>query len=97
MSEQKCNHCNSVSRETVQIPLVVHENEATRQHKTIKWLILLNVFQLILLFVMFGWNIYNSVSYETVVETYEVAQNTEIGNNNCVINGGEICNGEAES
>lgn len=94
MAEKKCNGCKDVSRETAQVPYIAHESEAMRQHKIIKWLILLNVLTIILLGAMFAWNVYNSTAYETVVETYEVDQDTENGYNNCVINGGEICNGE---
>ena len=44
-----------------------------------------------------GWLIYEN-SMETVeetTETYTIDQNTETGNNNSVINGGEVINGEA--
>ena len=45
-----------------------------------------------------GWLIYESqfeVVEETTTETYTIDQNAETGNNNSVINGGEVINGEA--
>lgn len=95
--QKECTQCKT--RNTATIPLVTAECEATRQHKVICRLI----WVIILMFVLFtGYVIYNSqfeIVKETTTETYEVdlMQDTEYGNNNCVINGGEIVNGEAKS
>lgn len=94
---KKCNGCKTQNTETEKISLVSAECEATRQHKIICRLI----WVIILMFVLFtGYVVYNSqyeVVRETTTETYEVEQDTEHENNNCVINGGEIVNGTAEN
>ena len=40
-----------------------------------------------------GWTIYEN-QFEEVTESYEISQDAESGNNNSIINGGEIVNGE---
>lgn len=96
---KKCNKCETHEIETKHIPFVSAECEATRQHKIICRLI----WVIVLMFVLFaGYVIYNSqyeIVRETTTETYEVdlEQDTEYGNNNCIVNGGEICNGTSES
>lgn len=94
---KKCTGCKTQNTETEKISLVSAECEATRQHKIICRLI----WVIILMFVLFtGYVVYNSqyeVVQETTTETYEIEQDTEHGNNNCVTNGGEIINGEAEN
>lgn len=96
---KKCNNCKTQNTETQKVPFVAVESEALRQHKIIKWLILVIVLLIVLLFGSnLAWTIYNN-QFETVKETYdiEVEQDTERGNNNCIVNGGEINNGETES
>jgi hypothetical protein len=67
-----------------------HENREKRYIGVIVLLIVLLVATNI------GWLIYES-SFETVetVEEYNISQDAENGNNNSIINGGEIVNGEA--
>lgn len=94
-----CTHCKDKKEEMEKISLISAECEATRQHKIIKMIVIGWVITILLLFGSnLAWTIYNS-QFETVTETYEVdlLQDTEIGNNNCIVNGGEICNGTAES
>lgn len=94
-----CTHCKDKKEEMEKIPFISAECEATRQHKTIKLIVIGWIITILLLFGSnLAWTIYNS-QFETVTETYEVdlLQDTEIGNNNCIVNGGEICNGTAES
>lgn len=97
---KKCTHCRTQNADMTQtIPFVVSECEATRQHSTIKRLISAVMLLTILLFGSnLAWIIYNG-HFETVTETYEIdlEQETERGNNNCIVNGGEICNGASES
>lgn len=96
MSKKECTHCkdkmgnNSVS-------LVSAECEATRQNIVIKRLIWVIVLLIVMLFGSnLAWVVYES-QYETVVETYEIDQDTMCGHNNCVIQGGEIANGTSEN
>lgn len=94
---KKCNGCKTQNTETEKIPLVSAECEATRQHKIICRLIWVVVLLTVLLFGSnLAWTLYES-QFETFTETYEVEQDTEHGNNNCIIKGGEICNGTPEN
>lgn len=97
---KKCTKCKIQNTSSAAIPLVSAECEATRQHSIIKRLICVIVLLTVLLFGSnLAWVIYES-QFETVIETttetYEVVQDTERGSNNCVINRGEITNGEAD-
>lgn len=94
---KKCNGCKTQNTETNKISLVSAECEATRQHAIIKRLISVVLFLVVLLFgTNLAWIVYES-QFENVVETYEVEQDTEHGNNNCIIKGGEICNGASKN
>lgn len=94
---KKCTGCKTPNTETKQIPLVSAECEATRQHKIIKRLISVILILVLLLFgTNLAWIVYES-QFQAVNETYEVEQDTEHGNNNCIIKGGEICNGTSEN
>lgn len=94
---KKCTGCKTQNTETKKIPLVSAECEATRQHAIIKRLISVVLFLVVLLFgTNLAWIVYES-QFENVVETYEVEQDTEHGNNNCIIKGGEICNGASKN
>lgn len=97
---KKCTHCNtSTSNHEMQgIPLISAECETTRQHEVIKRLLLVIVLLITFLFGSnLAWVVYNC-RFETVKESYdiELEQETEYGNN-CIVNGGESSNGEAES
>lgn len=88
-----CNGC-STSNQPISVPYIVHESamaRAERQNKTLVWVIVL------LIVLHIGWLVYES-QFETVetVEEYAIEQNAESGNNNSIINGGEIINGKAE-
>lgn len=98
-----CTHCKDKKEEMEKIPFISAECEATRQHKTIKLIVIGWIITILLLFGSnLAWTIYNSqfeTVTETITETYDVdlMHDTENGNNNCIVNGGEICNGTAES
>ncbi len=94
---KKCTGCKTRNTETEKISLVSAECEATRQHKIICRLIWVVVLLTVLLFGSnLAWTLYES-QFETFTETYEVEKDTEHGNNNCIIKGGEICNGTPEN
>ena len=97
MAEKKCTQCNNKAS----VSLIAAECEATRQHKIIRWLIWVNVLLVILLFGSnLAWTIYET-QFETISETtsesYEVEQDTDVGNNNCAIRESEIHNGTSEN
>ena len=94
-----CNGCGS-DKTPVNVPYLVHEGDMSRLERQLKrlWIVIL-----VLVFLLVGtncaWLWYNS-QFETVestVEEYAIEQDAESGNNNSIINGGEIVNGEAES
>lgn len=84
-----------------EIPFIAYESEATRNHEITKRLILVITMLILLLFGSnLAWVVYTA-QFETVIEAttenYSVEQDTKHGNNNCIIKGGEIINGEANN
>ena len=89
-----CNSC-STDKAPASVPFAVYES-AMAQIKSLIWVIVLLV--LLLVGSNVGWLIYESqfeVVEETTTETYTIDQDAETGNNNSVINGGEVVNGKA--
>ena len=92
------NGCGS-DKIPASVPYIVHESDMTRLERQLKrlWIVIL-----VIIFLLVGsncaWLWYES-QFETVetVEEYVIEQDAESGNNNSIINGGEIVNGEAES
>jgi preprotein translocase subunit SecY len=72
-----------------------NEQRHERREKRLVWVIVLLI--VLLVGSNIGWLVYES-SFETVetVEEYAIEQNADSGNNNSIINGGEIVNGETE-
>jgi multisubunit Na+/H+ antiporter MnhB subunit len=89
-----CNGCRT--EEMAIMPIAQHEKDQSRLMSIIKWLIAVVVVLIVLLVGSnVGWLIYES-QFETVestMEEYEIKQNAEYGDNNSIINGGEIVNG----
>ena len=98
MAEKKCNGCGTNST-PASVPYVVHESAMARAERHTRALIWVIVLLIVLLVGSNGaWLWYENqfeVVEETTTETYTIDQNNETGNNNSVINGGEIVNGEA--
>ena len=90
-----CNSCNT--NDMAIMPIAQHEKDQTRLMSIIKWLIAVIVILIVLLVGSnIAWLIYEN-SFETVestTEEYQITQDAESGNNNSIINGGEIVNGE---
>ena len=84
---------------SLKIPFAAHESAMARTERHIKALVWVIVLLIVLLVsTNAGWLIYNSqfeVVEETTTETYTIDQDNETGNNNSVINGGEVVNGKA--
>lgn len=73
-----------------------NEQRHERREKRLVWVIVLLI--VLLVGSNIGWMVYES-QFETVestVEEYAIEQNADSGNNNSIINGGEIVNGETE-
>ena len=88
-----CNGCGDKS--PVSVPYVVHESAMARAERQSKRLVAVIILLIVLLVGSnIGWLVYES-QFETVetTEEYEIQQDTESGNNNSVINGGDIVNG----
>ena len=93
-----CNGCGE-HKLPESVPYIVHESDMSRLERQLKrlWIVIL-----VLIFLLVGtncaWLWYNS-QFETVetVEEYQIEQDAESGNNNSIIDGGEIVNGETDS
>ena len=97
MAEKHCNSCGTQTLSRVTMSSADWQRNEQRhenREKRLIWVIVL----LICLFVgsNIGRLIYES-QFEEVTETYTIEQDAESGNNNSIINGGEIVNGEAEN
>ena len=94
-----CNNCNTAENPNVNVPYVVHESAMARseRHNKRLWIVIL-----VLIGALIGtnlaWIIYEAQfeTVETITEEYDIEQDAEGGNNNSIINGGSIVNGEAE-
>ena len=88
-----CNNCGDTKTPT-SIPYAAHQGIVATMERVNKrlWITLI-----ILIFLLVGsnvgWAIYEN-QFEEVTESYEISQDAESGNNNSIINGGEIVNGE---
>lgn len=94
-----CNSCKT-DKTPASVPYVVHESamaRSERQTKSLVWVIVLLI--VLLVGTNVGWLWYES-QFEVVEETteeYVIEQDAESGNNNSIINGGEVTNGEADN
>ena len=89
-----CNGCGS-DKLPSNVPYVAHESAMARAERQNKRLVAVIILLIVLLVGSnIGWMVYES-QFETVetTEEYEIQQDAESGNNNSVINGGEIVNG----
>lgn len=93
-----CNNCGTESAK-VNVPYVVHESAMARseRHNKRLWIVIL-----VLIGALIGtnlaWIVYeNSFEDYVVMEEYDVDQDAEGGDNNSIINGGGIVNGETEN
>ena len=87
-----CNGCGS-DKLPSNVPYVVHESAMARAERHSKRLVAVIILLIILLVGSnIGWLVYEN-SFEEVTESYVIEQEGESGNNNSVINGGEIING----
>lgn len=92
-----CNNCGDTKTPT-SIPYAAHQGTIATMERVNKrlWITLI-----ILIFLLvgsnIGWMIYENSFEEITTEEYEILQDAERGNNNSIINGGEIVNGEANS
>lgn len=94
---ENCKKKNSEEMQVITIPIVTYEKDEQRKERREKRYI----FVIILLIVLFvgsnaGWLYYES-QFEDIVEEYQIEQTNDGGNNNSIINGGEVLNGETDN
>ena len=87
-----CGNCKVKSAQAADVPYIVHEASMARSERTIKRL-WATIILLILLLVgsNAAWIWWNN-QWETV-ESWEITQENEDGNNNYIGNDGDIANG----
>ena len=94
-----CNSCGT-ENQNVNVPYVAHESAMARSERNSKrmWIVIL-VLILSLIGTNLAWIIYeNSFEDYAITEEYDVEQDADGGgDNNSIINGGEIVNGESEN
>lgn len=99
MAEKKCNNCGT-DKAPASVPYAVFESSMMRADLLSKRLVAVIILLIVLLVGSnVGWLIYES-QFEVVEETteeYVIEQDAESGNNNSIINGGEVTNGEADN
>lgn len=97
---KKCNGCGTTDKAPASVPYAVFESSMMRADLLSKRLVAVIILLIVLLVGSnVGWLIYES-QFEVVEETteeYVIEQDAESGNNNSIINGGEVTNGEADN
>ena len=97
MAEKKCNNCGTENMSKVTMSSADWQRNEQRhenREKRLVWVIVLLI--VLLVGSNLAWMIYeNSFEDVNTTEEYQIEQDAESGNNNSIINGGEIVNGEA--
>ena len=97
MAEKKCNNCGTENMSKVTMSSADwqrNEQRPATREKRLVWVIVLLI--VLLVGSNLAWMIYeNSFEDVNTTEEYQIEQDAESGNNNSIINGGEIVNGEA--
>ena len=99
MAEKKCNHCGT-DQNPDNVPYIAHESAMARSERNSKRLrIIILVLIVALISTNLAWIIYeNSFEDYVITEEYDVEQDADGGgDNNSIIKGGEIVNGESEN
>ena len=96
-----CNNCNNEPKEMTKVTMSSADwqrNEQRHEKREKRHWILEIILVALLVFSNIAWIIYEAQfeTVETITEEYDIEQDAEGGNNNSIINGGSIVNGEAE-
>lgn len=92
-----CDSCISKGAENFKdmppVPLAAHESALARseRHNKRLWIVII-----VLIGALIVTNLAQFETVETITEEYDIEQDAEGGNNNSIINGGSIVNGETE-
>ena len=98
-----CDSCISKGSENLKdmppVPFAAHESALARseRHNKRLWIVILVLIGALIV-TNLAWIIYEKQfeTVETITEEYDIEQDAEVGNNNSIINGGSIVNGETE-
>ena len=97
MAEKHCNSCGTQTLSRITMSSADWQRNEQRhenREKRLVWVIVLLI--VLLVGSNLAWMIYeNSFEDVNTTEEYQIEQDAESGNNNSIINGGEIVNGEA--
>lgn len=93
-----CNSCDDTTKVTMS-SADWQRNEQRHENREKRYIGIIVLLIFLLVATNVGWLIYESQfeTIETTTEEYNIEQDAEYGNNNSIINGGEIVNGEADS
>ena len=96
-----CNNCNNKPKEMTKVTMSSADwqrNEQRHEKREKRHWILEIILVALLVFSNIAWIIYEAQfeTVEAITEEYDIEQDAEGGNNNSIINGGSIVNGEAE-
>ena len=91
-----CNSCGSEGMEMTKVTMSSADwqrNEQRHEREKKRHLIYEIILVVLLVVSNMAWIIYEA-QFKTVTEEYEIQQENDGGNNNSIINGGEVVNGE---
>ena len=93
-----CNNC-STENQNISVPYAAHKIAiaTSERHSRRLWIVILVLIGALIASNL-AWIIYETQfeTVETTTEEYDIEQDAEGGNNNSIISGGSIVNGEAE-
>lgn len=93
-----CNNC-ATENQNIVVTYAAHEIAiaTSERHSKRLWIVIL-VLIVALIGTNIAWIIHEAQfeTVETITEEYDIEQDAECGNNNSIINGGSIVNGETE-
>ena len=95
-----CDGCKTDIKGMPPVPYIVHEDamaRAERTQKSLVWVIVLLIVLLVGSNCAWLWYENQFEVVEETTEEYVIEQDAESGNNNTIINGGEVTNGEANN
>ena len=96
-----CSNCGKEKEKTPEtIPYIAHESAMARAERAAKRLWIVIILLIVMLVATNGAWIWYESQFETVetVEEYQIEQDTEGGgNNNSIIDGGEVVDGKPEN
>lgn len=99
--QKTCNGCSTEKREMTMVSMSSADwqrNEQRHERREKRYVFIIVLLILLLVGSNVGWLVYESQfeTVETITEEYDIQQDAENGDNNSIINGGNIVNGETK-